>query len=1533
MKTILRLSLFLSLVQYSGTLYCQPVGQVWSKNMELLNAVDVGGINAEQMRFHEINGNYFIIVPSTLDQNIKIVDVSDPRNATVVKTLEITGASYQGQTSLSNGDLPIWSNAANKIDQDFVELYTAPGTSGHTYAYVFVGTVQVGASPDVYARYLIYDISVALQQTGTNLTASATAFSTASGSWYVGYIEQDFTYLIHYDANTNHKFRQPIGGHTLSIEPNQGILIISPLALSIFQSSCGGSVTSANIDLFSLSNPADPTRITESKTCTDGANQTFTEYRPIELKQDILAPFGAHETYAEDISSGSTKKLRLTTAAFEGGVTINEVDFTDVQNATVTSVQQWLYNNDRKHPDIARVSEDATLMGSLTDQTEKSYSLRNTHTAEPVTIADGTRFLLTTDELPGVYYVSNNSSFEDFNFTTSSTSCPASTQIFLNHRHTYNHNGEDFYYVWGDPDVYYPGCLDQNATTGYRDNRRPGWYLRAWQLSSNGAIVGSNNNSNNGGPIGAYDVPEQTVNDKSSGVNNSVLGVAGIVPVNATTSSTDHAPNVIHRFVSIPNTDQIFVAYYAQGTRILDLKYLASTGNVKERAFYDNTATMNYAFPAYPAVASHQFYENQDDWSKVFTRSYYTGVEDVRPDSRVNVNDSWIYGDERFIYSQGVTYSTPGVSDGIQRIFIQRYFDDKIGGTISGWNGTPNGDQGVNLQGIFTAERDVTVAPGATVTLWGGTTSDPTALVQVSGQSKSILVQGELDVELKNGGTAYDATAKTGGDIICTNITVSSNGILRVKTGADARFAADVTIQDGGQWIIEPNATVRIGNHTYTSAGDITFSGVSSGSAQLSSVLHYETASDGSVAATLVLGGLFGNKQLSVHTKASVNFDCNVVIQSDAKWNVSSGSRVGLRHDRWYGISGTLQATGTSGTGNLAIFDEISHLTPNNSNGHSGYYPALSCESAQNVDLEYGQFNRVSISGTGCGDWATTCKVWHCSFSAPQDGGFGCVVWVDPHGSVSILNNTFQGNGNPQLSHTSECAIGVYDDPLGSADVESNTVQNFQTGIGFYNAGLKVINNSISNCFKGIVASGPWMPPMTQFSTNAITGVPTKKGTGIWCEMSASPHVFANVISAAHEGVYVEQSFPMLSCNHIYHNTDGIQSFLNSQPDLQGPWHGKNFIYENDNSQIWCLTSVPLLDLGHNEIMDNRSTNINLIKGNLATGQLWATHNFWGNAGTGGTCNVNAICTSGPKLRSDFCFVWCQDDGAAPSSTCSLSAIPECSQYPDPSTDELSIDPCQYWIDKYNHDMACGICENDGPLNDLKNAIANCQSGTPQGNDPDGTLIKLLGQLLGANVSCHQRDMPSLAILEAYYDSVSHTLNSSAKKRAAKMMQAQTWGAAQYFDNAKAISDSLAGTTSDTNEIQMDTTFSQLMSYLKSVEGGNTGGFSKQVMAYKGRADMQPVGIDLLGLTASPNPFANQQVDVRYILPVDDATDITLIKVVDVLGHDVTTLVHDVQAAGPHLVSFSGTDLPAGQFIVAVMTHNHVSSRLVIRLK
>lgn len=129
-------------------------------------------------------------------------------------------------------------------------------------------------------------------------------------------------------------------------------------------------------------------------------------------------------------------------------------------------------------------------------------------------------------------------------------------------------------------------------------------------------------------------------------------------------------------------------------------------------------------------------------------------------------------------------------------ILILRYFDDKIGGTIKGFEGfeepahpeynyigsnRPYRD--VNLDGIFSVERTVTIASGAVVNLFGGTA----LTLSTAGTAHTIYVDGTLNIQTTSGAIRVPVIVRNGGKLI-------------VSTGANVELAA-VTVNSGGEYL------------------------------------------------------------------------------------------------------------------------------------------------------------------------------------------------------------------------------------------------------------------------------------------------------------------------------------------------------------------------------------------------------------------------------------------------------------------------------------------------------------------------------------------------------------------------------------------------------------------------------------------------------------------------------------------------------------------------------------------------------------
>ena len=78
-----------------------------------------------------------------------------------------------------------------------------------------------------------------------------------------------------------------------------------------------------------------------------------------------------------------------------------------------------------------------------------------------------------------------------------------------------------------------------------------------------------------------------------------------------------------------------------------------------------------------------------------------------------------------------------------------------------------------------------------------------------------------------------------------------------------------------------------------------------------------------------------------------------------------------------------------------------------------------------------------------------------------------------------------------------------------------------------------------------------------------------------------------------------------------------------------------------------------------------------------------------------------------------------------------------------------------------------------------------------------------------------------------------------------------------------------------------------------------------------------------------PNPF-NPVTTIQYQLPVD--AKVTL-KVYDILGAEVTTLVNEVQQAGYKQVQFNATALASGVYVYRLATGNYISIKKMMVVK
>jgi hypothetical protein len=84
-----------------------------------------------------------------------------------------------------------------------------------------------------------------------------------------------------------------------------------------------------------------------------------------------------------------------------------------------------------------------------------------------------------------------------------------------------------------------------------------------------------------------------------------------------------------------------------------------------------------------------------------------------------------------------------------------------------------------------------------------------------------------------------------------------------------------------------------------------------------------------------------------------------------------------------------------------------------------------------------------------------------------------------------------------------------------------------------------------------------------------------------------------------------------------------------------------------------------------------------------------------------------------------------------------------------------------------------------------------------------------------------------------------------------------------------------------------------------------------------------------------PNPF-NPSTKIKFTIPVilsGVERSITTLKVFDVLGNEVSTLVNEHKPAGEYEIDFDGTGLPSGIYFYKLKAGSYVQSRKMVLLK
>ena len=90
-----------------------------------------------------------------------------------------------------------------------------------------------------------------------------------------------------------------------------------------------------------------------------------------------------------------------------------------------------------------------------------------------------------------------------------------------------------------------------------------------------------------------------------------------------------------------------------------------------------------------------------------------------------------------------------------------------------------------------------------------------------------------------------------------------------------------------------------------------------------------------------------------------------------------------------------------------------------------------------------------------------------------------------------------------------------------------------------------------------------------------------------------------------------------------------------------------------------------------------------------------------------------------------------------------------------------------------------------------------------------------------------------------------------------------------------------------------------------------------------------PIPLDYSLYDPYPNPF-NAQTTIQITLPIKD---VMIVKVYDVNGSEVKTLVHSIFDSGTHTIKWNAGDLPSGIYFIRMKTRHFVDTKKVSLIK
>lgn len=576
---------------------------------------------------------------------------------------------------------------------------------------------------------------------------------------------------------------------------------------------------------------------------------------------------------------------------------------------------------------------------------------------------------------------------------------------------------------------------------------------------------------------------------------------------------------------------------------------------------------------------------------------------------------------------------------------------------------------------------------------------------------------------------------------------------------------------------------------------------------------------------------------------------------------------------------------------------------------------------------------------------------------------------------ISVENEASINVSNTSISNCSNTGIALFHfgngesvSTLSTPNIYKCSISNCGTAISAVNCSEVIIKeNTITQCNLGLYFN---MVNSAYISSNTILGWQSETGSPMpGISMSSSGGYLRNNTIRYHNfGVQLAYSSPDLGMNTIENNYKcGVYSSLGSYPNLVQqlanpecwyPIGGCNVIKNNgtftqfppstpsilsDGAEIFLNSGDVLLSYGYNEISDDRTgiptyLTIPLIKGTRSTGgsrEFFVDHNYWGTVGpspsrfgtleadydpTADYCPLPDAPCSGSELliqTSDGQIVDTLD--SRERETTEISALEEnyatadklfyAGEIEESKTYYLTIVQGNYTnaekLYAYNklYEIGSLLKEENSYFTELQNAfnlILEVETDTlllkafnqrsilcDVSKEEYVTAINKFDEIIQQNPNSEEAVYAEIDILTTALN-IDTTNTQLGKIGGGKYL---VKGTSDYLSKLNDILQSKFGVNSDEKEKIIPKEYSLHQNY--------------------------------------PNPF-NPSTVISWQSPVNSHQ---IIKIYDILGKEIATLVDEFKEAGIYEITFDASNLASGVYIYKLQAGDFVSSKKMLLLK